>query len=44
MGVVFVLFFLRYRRVGPLIVAHALIDTVAFVGYALLGRHLTFLH
>ncbi len=44
MGVIFVLFFLRFRRVGPLIVAHALIDTVAFVGYALVGKHLSFLH
>jgi membrane protease YdiL (CAAX protease family) len=44
MGVIFALFFLRFRRVGPLIVAHALIDTVAFVGYALLGDHLSFLH
>jgi membrane protease YdiL (CAAX protease family) len=44
MGVIFALFFLRFRRVGPLIVAHACIDTVAFVGYALLGSHLSFLH
>ena len=32
MGVVFALFFLRYRRVMPLIVAHTLLDIVAFVG------------
>jgi membrane protease YdiL (CAAX protease family) len=44
MGVIFALFFIRFRRVGPLVVAHALIDTVAFVGYALLGDHLSFLH
>ncbi|MFY1635115.1 CPBP family intramembrane glutamic endopeptidase [Solwaraspora sp. WMMB335] len=38
MGVVLSLFFLRTRRVMPLIVAHALLDIVAFVGYALLPR------
>ncbi|GAB2581136.1 CAAX amino protease [Paractinoplanes abujensis] len=36
MGVVFSLFYLRYKRVMPLIVAHTLLDVVAFVGYALL--------
>jgi len=36
MGVVFALFFLRYRRVMPLIVAHTLLDVVAFVGYTVL--------
>jgi membrane protease YdiL (CAAX protease family) len=36
MGVVFALFFLRVKRVMPLIVAHTLLDTVAFVGYTLL--------
>lgn len=35
MGVVFALVFLRTRRVLPLIIAHAVIDIVAFVGYAL---------
>ncbi|MFU8854767.1 CPBP family intramembrane glutamic endopeptidase [Micromonospora sp. SL1-18] len=38
MGVVFSLFFLRTRRVAPLIVAHTLLDVVAFVGYALLPK------
>lgn len=38
MGVVFALFFLRVRRVLPLVVAHTLLDVVAFVGYALLPR------
>ncbi|MFY1674514.1 CPBP family intramembrane glutamic endopeptidase [Plantactinospora sp. WMMB334] len=38
MGVVFGLFFLRSRRVLPLVVAHTLLDVVAFVGYALLPR------
>ncbi|HEX5596557.1 MAG TPA: CPBP family intramembrane glutamic endopeptidase [Micromonosporaceae bacterium] len=36
MGVVFALFFLRTRRVLPLIIAHTLLDVFAFVGYALL--------
>jgi membrane protease YdiL (CAAX protease family) len=36
MGVVFALFFLRTKRVMPLIVAHALLDIFAFVGYTLL--------
>ncbi|HEX6968374.1 MAG TPA: CPBP family intramembrane glutamic endopeptidase [Micromonosporaceae bacterium] len=38
MGVIFTLFFLRTRRVMPLIVAHTLLDVVAFVGYALLPK------
>lgn len=44
MGVVFALVFVRFRRVGPLVVAHSIIDTVAFLGYALLGDQLSFLH
>ena len=32
MGVVFGWFFLRTRRVMPLIVAHTILDTVSFVG------------
>ena len=32
------LFYLRTRRVMPLIIAHTLLDVVAFVGYALLPR------
>jgi membrane protease YdiL (CAAX protease family) len=43
MGVIFVLFYIWVRRVTPLIIAHALIDTVSFVGYALLHNHLSFL-
>jgi membrane protease YdiL (CAAX protease family) len=35
MGVVFALFYLRFRRVMPLVVAHTLLDLVAFVGYGL---------
>ena len=40
MGTVFALFFIRFKRVGALIIAHALLDSVAFVGYALLRGHL----
>jgi membrane protease YdiL (CAAX protease family) len=36
MGVVFALFFLKYKRVMPLIVAHSLLDITAFVGYTVL--------
>jgi uncharacterized protein len=43
MGVVFALFFLRTRRVLPLVVAHTLLDVASFVGYALLHDHLGFL-
>lgn len=38
MGVVFALFFLRTKRVMPLIVAHSLLDIAAFVGYTLLPK------
>ncbi|MEY8565582.1 type II CAAX endopeptidase family protein [Corynebacterium sp.] len=37
MGLVFVWFFYRTGRVWPLVVAHGVIDTVAFVGYQVLG-------
>jgi len=33
MGVVFAVVYLRWRRLGPLIVAHTLLDVVSFVGY-----------
>ncbi|GAB1688543.1 CPBP family intramembrane glutamic endopeptidase [Krasilnikovia sp. M28-CT-15] len=36
MGVVFALFFVRAKRVMPLIVAHSILDIAAFVGYSLL--------
>ncbi len=36
MGVVFTLFYLRRRRVMPLVIAHTLLDVAAFVGYAYL--------
>ncbi|GIE96581.1 CPBP family intramembrane glutamic endopeptidase [Paractinoplanes rishiriensis] len=38
MGVVFALFFLKYKRVMPLIVAHTILDVAAFVGYTLLPK------
>ncbi|MFJ4923182.1 CPBP family intramembrane glutamic endopeptidase [Streptomyces sp. NPDC088725] len=37
MGVVFVLLYRRWGRVGPLVAAHALLDIGAFVGFALLA-------
>lgn len=43
MGLLLGVVYLRTRRVGPLVVAHALIDAVAFVGYALLGDQLGWL-
>jgi membrane protease YdiL (CAAX protease family) len=43
MGIVFGLFYLRFKRVLPLVIAHAILDIVAFVGYALLKDRLTFL-
>lgn len=43
MGLVFGAYWLRYRRVWPLVIAHATIDIVAFVGYALLRDRLSWL-
>src|SRR5271154_3130960 len=43
MGIIFGIFFLRYRRIAPLIIAHTLIDAVTFVGYALLAGHVSWL-
>jgi membrane protease YdiL (CAAX protease family) len=43
MGVIFGLFYYRYRRVTPLIIAHTLIDAVTFIGYALLAGHVSWL-
>ena len=43
MGVIFGLFYKRYGRVTPLIIAHTLIDAVTFVGYALLAGHVSWL-
>lgn len=38
MGVVFALVYTRTRRVMPLVIAHAVLDIVAFVGFSLFGR------
>lgn len=43
MGIVFALWWMRTRRLWPLILAHTLLDVVAFVGYALLAPHVTWL-
>jgi len=43
MGVIFGLIYLRWKRVGPLIVAHSLLDITAFVGYALVAPHVSWL-
>lgn len=43
MGAVFATYFHRTGRVVPLIVAHALIDIVAFVGYLIVSPHVTWL-
>jgi membrane protease YdiL (CAAX protease family) len=43
MGVIFATLFLRWKRTTPMIIAHTLIDAVAFVGYALLAGHVSWL-
>jgi membrane protease YdiL (CAAX protease family) len=43
MGVIFCMLYRRWGRVMPLVVAHALIDTVAFVGSVLLAGHVGWL-
>lgn len=43
MGVVFGLIYLRWRRVAPLVIAHMLLDVTAFVGYALIAPHVSWL-
>ncbi len=43
MGLVFAWFFLRFRRIWPLVIAHSLIDTVVFVAYPLLKGHVSWL-
>ncbi|BBZ11474.1 CPBP family intramembrane glutamic endopeptidase [Mycobacterium branderi] len=44
MGLVFGYVWQRTGRLWPLVIAHGLIDSVAFVGYALLRGHLGWLH
>ncbi len=43
MGLVFGFAYLKFKRVGPLVVAHFLLDFVAFVGYALAAPYLGWL-
>ena len=43
MGLVFGAYWQRTRRLWPLVLAHSLIDTVAFVGYGLLRGHVSWL-
>ena len=43
LGVIFGTLFLRWRRATPMIIAHTLIDAVAFIGYALLAGHVSWL-
>jgi len=43
MGLIFGWIYTRTKRVGPLVVAHTILDVVAFVGYALLKDHLSWL-
>ena len=43
MGVIFGLLYLRWKRVGPLVVAHTLLDVAAFVGYAVLAPRVDWL-
>ncbi len=43
MGVIFGVLYRRWGRVTPLILAHTLIDAVAFVGYAMLHGHVSWL-
>lgn len=43
MGVIFGLLYRRWGRVTPLVIAHSLIDIVAFTGYAVLHGHVSWL-
>lgn len=43
MGLVFGAFWQRRNRLWPLVIAHATIDTVAYVGYTLLHGHVSWL-
>ena len=43
MGVIFGILYKRWGRVTPMIIAHTLIDTGAFVGYAVLHGHVSWL-
>jgi membrane protease YdiL (CAAX protease family) len=43
MGVIFGTLFVRWRRTNPMIIAHTLINAVAFIGYTLLAGHVSWL-
>ena len=43
MGLIFGVLYRRWGRVTPMIIAHALIDAVAFVGYAALHGRVSWL-
>ncbi|MEU0545556.1 CPBP family intramembrane glutamic endopeptidase [Nocardia sp. NPDC005978] len=43
MGLIFGRYWQRTNRLWPLLLAHALIDTVAYIGYALLRGHVSWL-
>jgi membrane protease YdiL (CAAX protease family) len=43
MGVIFCFLYRRWGRVMPLVIAHSLIDTVAFVGSVMLAGHVSWL-
>ena len=43
MGLVFGYFWIRTGRLWPLVIAHGVIDTVAFVGYLMLAGHVDWL-
>jgi membrane protease YdiL (CAAX protease family) len=43
MGLLFGFLFLRWRRAVPMIIAHTLIDAIAFIGYAVLVGHVSWL-
>jgi hypothetical protein len=41
--VIFGLIYLRWKRVGPLVVAHSALDITAFLSYALLAPRVSWL-
>jgi len=43
MGVIFGALFMRWQRANPMIIAHFLINAVAFIGYTLLAPHVSWL-
>jgi membrane protease YdiL (CAAX protease family) len=43
LGVIFGVLFVRWQRVNPMIIAHALINSVSFIGYTLLAGQVSWL-